>query len=124
MEGSSALPVSVSYTGSEGRMIAGSSREPGGGEPDPAPASAPPPAAAGAGEPGNPFGGPSAGGTISRDPMAAWAANINKKDSDSIFRLLPGGQEGKVRRARGRQGRAPGPGSEPPSCLLPACARR
>ena len=95
MEGSSALPVSVSYTGLEGRMIAGAGREPGaGGEGDePAPPAAAAAAAAVGGDASNPFGG---GPVVSRDPQAAWAANINKKDSDSMFRLLPGGQEGKV----------------------------
>ena len=54
--------------------------------------SAPAPAAASS-DGSNPFGG---GPVISRDPQATWAANINKKDADSMFRLLPGGQEGKV----------------------------
>jgi len=93
MEGSSALPVSVSYSGSEGRMIAGGGGEPGGGSDDPPAASAP---ASGAGDASNPFGGGGGGAGIARDAQSAWAANINKKDSDSMFRLLPGGQEGKV----------------------------
>lgn len=94
MEGSSALPVSVSYSGSEGRMIAGGGGEPGGGsDAEPPAASAP---ASGAGDASNPFGGGGGGAGLSRDAQSSWAANINKKDSDSMFRLLPGGQEGKV----------------------------
>lgn len=42
---------------------------------------------------GNPFGGVGVGG---KDPYAIWAALVNKTDADSIFRLLPGGQEGLV----------------------------
>ena len=43
---------------------------------------------------GNPFGGGAGGGP---SPVyAAWAAFIGKADSDSIFRLLPGGQDGLV----------------------------
>lgn len=35
-------------------------------------------------------------GVGGRDPYAIWAAQVNKTDADSIFRLLPGGQEGLV----------------------------
>jgi hypothetical protein len=88
------MPVAHAYSGLEGRMIAGAGREPGsGGEGDEPPA---PRTTAGAGSSdiaaaSNPFGGPAP----SRD-QAVWASNINKKDADSVFRLLPGGQEGKV----------------------------
>ena len=42
---------------------------------------------------GNPFGGAGVGG---RDPYAIWAAQVNKQESDSVYKLLPGGQEGLV----------------------------
>jgi hypothetical protein len=51
---------------------------------------------AGATAAGNPFGGGAGGGSGSSPVYAAWAAFIGKPDSDSIFRLLPGGQEGLV----------------------------
>ena len=42
---------------------------------------------------GNPFGG----GAAAPSPIyAAWSAFIGKADSDAVFRLLPGGQEGLV----------------------------
>lgn len=96
MEGGVAMPVAHAYTGTEGRMIAGAGREPGaGGEgDDPVPSRAaggPAEGAAAIAAASNPFGGPAP----SRD-QAVWASNINKKDSDSVFRLLPGGQEGRV----------------------------
>jgi hypothetical protein len=95
-EGGVAMPVAHAYTGTEGRMIAGAGREPGaGGEgDDPVPSRAaggPAEGAAAIAAASNPFGGPAP----SRD-QAVWASNINKKDSDSVFRLLPGGQEGRV----------------------------
>jgi len=49
------------------------------------------PAAASA--PSNPFGGIGMGG---KDAYGVWAANINKVDADSVFKMLPGGQEGLV----------------------------
>jgi hypothetical protein len=48
---------------------------------------------------GNPFGGAGVGG---RDPYAIWAALVNKVEADSVFRLLPGGQEGLVSGAGAR----------------------
>jgi hypothetical protein len=42
---------------------------------------------------GNPFGGVGVGG---KDPYAIWSAQVNKTDADSVFRMLPGGQEGQV----------------------------
>lgn len=42
---------------------------------------------------GNPFGGVGVGG---KDPYAIWAGLVNKVDADSVYRLLPGGQEGMV----------------------------
>lgn len=48
---------------------------------------------------GNPFGGVGVGG---KDPYAVWAATINKIDADSIFKLLPGGQDGMVSGAGAR----------------------
>lgn len=42
---------------------------------------------------GNPFGGVGVGGS---DPTAIWAQAINKTDADSVFKMLPGGQQGKV----------------------------
>jgi hypothetical protein len=49
--------------------------------------------------PSNPFGGIGMGG---KDAYSQWAANINKVDSDSVFKMLPGGQEGLVSGAGAR----------------------
>ena len=54
--------------------------------------------AAGAG-PANPFGGIGMGG---KDAYSQWAANVNKQESDSVFKMLPGGQEGLVSGAGAR----------------------
>ena len=48
---------------------------------------------------GNPFGGAGVGG---RDPYAIWAAQVNKEASDSVYKMLPGGQEGLVSGAGAR----------------------
>jgi len=40
---------------------------------------------------GNPFGGTGVGG---RDPYVIWCAQVDKVQSDSIYKVLPGGQEG------------------------------
>jgi len=42
---------------------------------------------------GNPFGGVGVGG---KDPYAIWSAQVNKVDADSVYRMLPGGQDGLV----------------------------
>jgi hypothetical protein len=87
-EGTQANQLQPAYTGNEGRMTtkeyAGGGA--GAGSPPEAPRPTPGPAE------GNPFGG----GAGPRDPQSIWAAFINKVDSDSVFRLLPGGQEGLV----------------------------
>jgi hypothetical protein len=49
--------------------------------------------------PSNPFGGIGMGG---KDAYSQWAGNINKVDSDSVFKMLPGGQEGLVSGAGAR----------------------
>jgi GTP-binding protein EngB required for normal cell division len=56
-------------------------------------------AGAGASAPSNPFGGIGMGG---KDAYAQWAANVNKQESDSVFKMLPGGQEGLVSGAGAR----------------------
>jgi GTP-binding protein EngB required for normal cell division len=48
---------------------------------------------------GNPFGGVGVGG---KDAYAIWAAQVNKENSDSMFKMLPGGQEGRVSGAGAR----------------------
>lgn len=57
--------------------------------------------AAGGGGPsaGNPFGGVGVGG---RDLYAIWSAQVGKTDSDSVFKMLPGGQDGLVSGAGAR----------------------
>lgn len=55
--------------------------------------------AGGAASTGNPFGGSGIGG---KDAYAYWAALVNKVDADTIFKLLPGGQEGLVSGAGAR----------------------
>lgn len=85
MESGVANPTSMSYTGSEGRMI-------GTGDDSgvvPTGVSALPPGSSGA----NPFGG---GPAMGRDANSVWAALVDKTGSDSVFKLLPGGQEGLV----------------------------
>jgi hypothetical protein len=37
-----------------------------------------------------------------KDAYSQWAGNINKVDSDSVFKMLPGGQEGLVSGAGAR----------------------
>jgi hypothetical protein len=56
-------------------------------------------AAGGATAPSNPFGGIGMGG---KDAYSQWAANVNKQESDSVFKMLPGGQEGLVSGAGAR----------------------
>ncbi len=56
-------------------------------------------ATGGAASTGNPFGGP---GVSGKDAYAYWSALVNKIDSDTIFKLLPGGQEGLVSGAGAR----------------------
>ena len=87
-----ANPTEATY-GADGRMGGGSGAGAGGGFGGGG-------GGGGGGDPGNPFGGGGGGGggggAASSPVYAAWAAFIGKSDSDSVFRLLPGGQEGLV----------------------------
>ena len=89
--GTTANASTVVYSGNEGRMIASRNG-------DLNAAAAPASGAAATGpidSQGNPFGsgGSGPGGMAA---YASWAALIGKADADSVFRLLPGGQEGLV----------------------------
>jgi len=120
MEGSSALPVSVSYTGSEGRMIGGLQPRAGGRRAGPrAPPAPRPPPAAGAGEPGNPSGRPQPGGTVLARPHG----RLGRQHQQEGLGLdlppaagRPGGQGGAGRGAP-RTCCWTDPGPERPSCL-------
>lgn len=86
-----ANPTSQAYTGNEGRMGLGTAVSSAGSDGG-AGATGSAPAGGDGAAVGNPFGG-----AATLTPVyAAWAAFIGKADSDSIFRLLPGGQEGLV----------------------------
>ena len=102
MDSGLANPTSVQYTGNEGRMVAHpagevvSAKESSGGYGGSDGSGAASGGGGGGGAAaGNPFGGGSGGGAPSA-AYASWAAYVSKTDSDAVFRLLPGGQEGLV----------------------------